>query len=72
MKTSGEVKNIEKYKEEVKNKTDRELLEEKAYFTFATYRTIEKVHTLLYIITLMSVLVLLYFVFEYLILNRLT
>lgn len=49
MKKGSEIRNLEKYSNEIKNKTDRELLEEKAYFTFATYRTTENIHTILYI-----------------------
>lgn len=45
MKDRQDKKNLEKYKNEIANLTDRELLEEKAYFTFASYRVLEKIHT---------------------------
>ncbi|MDM1380052.1 hypothetical protein [Myroides marinus] len=54
MKDKNELKNIEKYRKEISHKTDRELLEEKAYFTFATYRVTEKIYLILYIWFILS------------------
>ncbi len=45
MKDKADKKNLAKYKEEIANLTTKELLEEKAYFTFASYRVLEKIHT---------------------------
>lgn len=53
MKDNADKRNLEKYKIEISNLTDRELLEEKAYFTFASYRVLERIYTLMSIFAIL-------------------
>ncbi|MDM1060840.1 hypothetical protein [Myroides odoratimimus] len=66
MKDNADKKNLAKYKNEIANLTDREVLEEKAYFTFATYRVLEKIHTIAVIFLTILLISVLIVVFSYL------